>query len=246
MSKHKIGINRIAGNCKVSMTMSSYNEPFSEQIVSISSGLDDNRYCTMGNITTAYEILRNKILNNDDSNFEEMCNCVCETVWDYFGNIEKIDERFNYFPAEDELPDESKRGKVSDLQNKDAAACIERAMLSHNLLKSLDINSTFKCSYIKVDGQHDGHAYNLIESSGKYYLFDSSIPKEKNGKMNPIIAEIPQEVYEQISNPLYGNGYAIETAFYSPITKMDRHIIYDVYSDKKYNAIETEQKEITK
>ena len=54
----------------------------------------------------------------------------------------------NNYPDTDFIEDGIPIGKVSDLKGKNAAMCVERAMVAQNLLKLLGINSYYKSSGI--------------------------------------------------------------------------------------------------
>jgi len=118
-------------------------------------------------------------------------------------------------------------GKVSNLRGKGAAMCVERAMLAQNLLMRLNILSFYKCSSIVKDGSKEIHSYNLVSFDGKYYIFDASIPALKDNKINPIVAEVPSEVFEMISSPSSKIGYSVRTSHFNPVRKVNVEITYD-------------------
>ena len=119
-----------------------------EDTVYIENGIGDIRYAKLGNINEAYEILKKIIKKRNPKNFFGISECITETVNLYFGNYSNVEERLSYFPTEDEIYyDGASIGTVSSIAHKNAAMCVERAMVSQNLLKSLNINS-----YIKIAG----------------------------------------------------------------------------------------------
>ena len=194
-----IGCNHNAIGLSFGGMISSYPEAFDEEDeVTLESGLDDMRHCTIGNVKEAYEILKKILQKRKPSNLEEYSLCVQETILKYFGDYSNIKERLSFYPTDDDIDDEIKMGKVSDLAHKNAAMCVERAMLSQNLLKLLGIDSIYKMSGMIVNGKPDAHAYNLIHDNDKYYLFDATIPTLKNDEISPLIAEIPKDVYDKI------------------------------------------------
>jgi len=214
---------------------SSFNRQFKDEEVLIGSGLDYIP-CVMGNISDAYEMLKENIKKNDAKTYEEICECIYETVNSYFGGIDNVSTRMSYYKDFDDITSEKDITRVSSLKGKGAAMCVERAMMSQNLLISLGFESIYKASGIKNNGKLEVHAYNLTKNDGKYYLFDSSIPAEVNGRTSPLIAEIPKEVFDQISSPEQRVGYSIEVAHYNPLRDKDVHIIYDVNRKNIYNA----------
>ena len=237
--KKKIGTNRING-WKIAGFDSSFNGQFGDDdIVGIEADIADNRYCTIGDVREAYEILKNILINNKPETIYEQAECVEEAVLAYFGDYSNTNERLDYFPDEEEVADGKKEGRVSDLAHKNAAMCVERSMLAQNLLKTLGIDTTYKMSGIFINGKNDSHAYNLISHDGKYYLFDVTIPTLKDDKICPIICEIPKDVYDKISNPASHIGESIHVCHYNPLQKKDYDIVYDAGRKELYETEKT-------
>lgn len=230
-----IGINHAVG-VSFGGLASSYNGVFDEEDnVNIESGIDDIRYCTIGDIKEAYEILKDSLINRKPKNFLEYSLCVEEAVLRYFGDYSNTKNRLSFFPDDEEVTiDGKKQGKVSDLAHQNAAMCVERAMLSQNLLKTLGIDSTYKASGIINNGKNEGHAYNLVAHDGKYYIFDATIPTICDNEISPIICEIPEDVYEKISNPSQDIGISVHVSHYNPLQKKDYDITYDAGRKEVY------------
>ena len=229
-SKDPVGLNRI-GAFMISRTRSSFDGVFDNTIpIAVENGMADTKYAQIGNIDEVYEIIDKKIENVND--FDTKMRLVFETVNEYFGSYDNFKDRINNYPSEDEIEEENERGKISDLKGKNAGMCVERAALSQNILKHIGINSIYKSTQITNNDKTEGHAYNLIENEGKYYIFDSTMPKEKDGKVTPIITEIPKEVFEELSKPEEKEGAPVEVEYYNPIRKMHKHITYDSWSKK--------------
>jgi len=214
---------------------SSFNGTFKDEEVLIGSGLDYIP-CVMGNVNDAYEMLKKNIKEYNANSFEEICECIYETVNTYFNGIDNVSTRMSYYKDFDDIKSEEDITRVSSLKGKGAAMCVERSMLSQNLLKSLGFNAFYKSSGIKNNDKLEVHAYNLVENDGKYYLFDSSIPTISNGKISPLITEIPKAVFNQISSPEQRIGYSIEVSHYNPLRDKDVHIVYDVNRKNIYDA----------
>lgn len=206
---------------------SSFNRTFKDEEVLIESGIGDIVPCIIGNISEAYDILKRKIKEKNTNDFNTICICVYETIEEYFNGINNISNRMKYYKPLDEIETKEDIGKVSSLKGTGAAMCTERAMLAQNLLKSLNINSFYKCSGIKKNGEIEVHSYNLIEHDNKYYIFDSSIPTVEDKKVTPLIATIPKEVFDKISSSEQRIGYSVEVSHYNPIRNNDVTIIYD-------------------
>ena len=234
-----VGIHHNGENSFAGGFTSSFREKFeTDDRVNVESGFSDIRMATIGDITEAYEILKTVINERKPQTFMEKCECVMETVTRYFGDFSNVDQRVSYLPAMDE---HKKEGTVADFAHKNAAACVERAMLSQNLLKLLGIDSTFKsAAFINNLGKNagivQGHAFNVIANDGKYYIFDSTQPTLRNGIISPIVAEIPKEVYESIIEQRARTGISVRVTHYNPFFNTDFDVIYDACWDKTYDA----------
>ncbi len=228
-----IGMNHLAIGATISRVQSSFDGEFSNQQVLIEDGIGARIPCVIGDIKESYEMLKSK-LSSDTANIEDISETVFEVVWEYFGDYSKVSERLSYYNDLDEIESDKDIGKVSSLKGKNAAMCVERAMLSQNLLKSLGIESYYKQSQIIKNGKIDAHAYNIIAYDGKYYVFDATIPALKNDKVNPLVGEIPKDAYEQIASPDAWIGCSIEVSHYNPLRDEDVNIVYDAGRKYKY------------
>ena len=159
-----------------------------------------------------------------------------KAIEDYFGDYSNIDERMNNYPDTDFIEDGVPIGKVSDLKGKNAAMCVERAMVAQNLLKLLGINSYYKCSGIIKNGKKDVHSYNVVEYGGRYYIFDAAIPTLIDGEISPIVAEISKEVFEQLIQVRTREGISVEVSHFNPLRDEDINVVYDAGRDRKYDA----------
>lgn len=228
-----IGCNHVVG-LQFGGINSSYDGIFNREEVLVQNGIGDIIPCLMGDVTEAYDILKNKIKEKNAVNFETLCECVFNTVLEYFGDYRNIEDRMNNYTELDFIDSEDDIGKVSNLKGKNAAMCVERAMLSQNLLKSLGINSLYKTSGIIKNSSDEAHAYNLVENNGKYYIFDATIPTLIDDRISPLITEIPKEVFDQISSPMSDIGYSVDVSHYNPLRDMDVHVVYDAGRGKTY------------
>lgn len=233
-----IGVNHTATNSIIGGTASSYDKSFDElDEVSLENGIGDIAYCTIGNIKEAYIILKEEIKAKQPSNIFKYAECVQNTVLRYFGDFSKTSKRLSYFPSDEDVYYNSKKmGCVSDLAHKNAAMCVERAMLSQNLLIELGIKSIYKASGVIINGKPDVHAFNLISHGGKYYIFDATIPTVREAKISPIICEIPKEVFDKLSKPNSDIGISVETEHFNPLQNKDYSIIYDAGREDIYNT----------
>ena len=210
--------------------LSSFNGWFSDELINIETGLGDIVTAKIGDISVAYEMLKSKIGTIDSSNIFELAQIVLETVDDFFGGFDNINERMNYYYPDDFV--ESENNKISDLKGTGAAMCVERAAVSQNLLKSLGINSFMKISGITKNNNKEVHSYNLLEYDGRFYIFDSSIPSLINGQANPLIAEIDRETFDLLSAPISDIGISTTVSHYNPYRDLDVTITYDSGRDK--------------
>ena len=206
--------------------------------VNIETGIGDIRYATIGDIREAYEILKDVIKERKPETLFEKCECVMETITRYFGDFSKANERLSYFPDQETVSyDGVKQGTIADIAHKNAAICVERSMLSQNLLKTLGIDVTFKMGgFINNSGKPDGHAFNVIRDNDRYYIYDSTQPTLREGIVSPIVAEIPKEVYDAIIEPRSNNGISVRVSHYNPLFNTDYDVVYDAGWKRTYDA----------
>lgn len=214
---------------------SSFSEAFTDEEVLIGAGLDYIP-CIIGNIDETYKMLFEKIGKESPQTFVDMCACIFSVVNEYFGDFSNISERMNNYHDLDLISDGASIGKVSDLKGKNAAMCVERAMLSQNLLNFLGFKSFYKSSGILSDGKPDVHAYNLVENNGDCFIFDATIPSVINDSVNPLICEIPREVYEEMSSSKARDGYSVDITHFNPLKNEERRIVYDAGRRSVYEA----------
>lgn len=227
-TKRVVGANCTASRLVLGGYDSAENNFFSENSVVCIDGGFEFTYCTTGNLSEAYRMLIEEIREKDDLDFEKTMQVVYEVVTKYFGDTSRHEERMSYYPDEDFIEDYNDRGKISDLAGKNSAMCVERAMLSHNLMKLIGVASTYKTSGILNDNNEEVHSYNVVKDNDKAYIFDSTIPKGlENGEITPLITEISPEVYEKICSRKPREGYAVEAQYFSPPSGRNRDIVYD-------------------
>ncbi len=230
MVKKIIGANYTNGTSHGSY-LSSFNGSFNEELINIQSGLEDIINAKIGDIKDAYELLKLKIKNINTTDIYELARVVLETVDEFFGGIDNIEMRLDYYYPSDF--EESKDNKISNLKGEGAAMCVERAAVAQNLLKSLGINSFFKTSGIIKNNEKEVHSYNLIEYKGKYYIFDTSIPNLINNQVSPLIAEIDEETFRLLSAPIQDIGISTTVSHYNPYRDIVVTITYDSGREKQ-------------
>lgn len=233
-----IGANHTATGIVFGGIVSSFDQSFTTEEVLIEAGIGDIIPCVIGNIKNAYTLLEQEIKATNPKTIEQLTETVFKVVQAYFGDYSNISERMSFYPAIDDIETNDQIGQISSLQGKNSAMCVERAMLSQNLLKSLGITSHYKCSGIIKNNQNDIHAYNIISHNNKYYIYDATIPTQVDGKTTPLIAEIPEKIYQTIITPNARVGYSVETSHYNPLRNEDVHITYDAGRKDLYQTPE--------
>ncbi len=218
---------------------SSFGGVFKDEQVLIGSGLDYTP-CVIGDISSIYIMLGKNVAERQPHTFEDYCVCIMNTIQEYFGDYSNVDTRMDNYPDEDFISDGMPIGKVSDLRGKNAAMCVERAMVAQNLLKLLGITSYYKCSGILKDGNKEVHAYNVVEHQGKYYVFDATIPTVKDEEISPLVAEISEEVFNELVQTRTREGISVEVTHFNPLRDTDVTIVYDASRNKKYDASKKE------
>ena len=230
----------------VSRPKSTFGGIFKNEVALLESGIMDYRYVQLGDVKDAYDILENKLSNSKNNSFQDLMKYIAETVQEYFGDYSNVNSRLENYPDEEDVERFSmERGKASDLQGKNAAACVERAMLSQNLLKYISeklpgLESYFKETGIEIQREENKpkrevHAFNLVSYNGNYYIFDSTIPKGTKDSLQPIVAEIPEHVFTSlVESPR--EGYAVELEHISALTGKKMHYILDYRAKSKYKT----------
>ncbi len=238
-----IGANHSANGMRMGGYISSYSEMIDNQdVINIENGIGDIRIAKLGDISEAYEILKKIVDEKKPQDFFEYCECVQETVNNYFGDYSNVSSRLDYYPSEDEIENIQDRGSISDLAHKNAATCVERAVLSHNLLKLNGFDSTLKYSgMVCNERKNEVHAYNLVKNGDKCYIFDSTQPTLRGDVVSPIICEIPKEVYNEIKKPIDG-GYSVIVSHYNPLMNKDYNVIYDAGRPNIYQVVNKDVK----
>lgn len=241
MSKY-IGANHIHGTWLGGIE-SSFDGVFQDEQVLIGSGLDYTP-CIIGDISDIYVMFGKNIAERQPHTFEDYAICMMKTIQEYFGDYSNIDERMNNYPDTDYIEDGIPIGKVSNLKGMNAAMCVERAMVAQNLLRLLGIKSFYKCSGILKNDKKEVHSYNLVEFDGKYYVFDATMPTLKDEEISPLVAEIPQEVFEELIKSRTREGMSIEVSHYNPLRSEDINVVYDAGRKRNYDA--TKKQIVTK
>lgn len=237
-----IGANHVHGTW-FSGIDSSFGGVFQDEKVLIGSGFDYT-LCVIGNISDIYIMFGKNVAERQPHTFEDYCTCMMKTIKDYFGDYSNIEERMDNYPDLDYIEDGLPIGKVSDFKGKNAAMCVERAMVAQNLLKLLGINSYYKCSGILKNDNKEVHAYNVVEYDGKYYVLDATIPTVKDDEISPLVAEIPQEVFEELIKTRTREGISVEVSHFNPLRDEDINVVYDAGRKRNYDA--TKKQIITK
>ena len=227
--KCDIGFNYING-VKYGRNLSSFDGIFTDEKIIIENGLADLYETSIGDVDDAYDLLDKKISELNPKNFNDICEIVLLTVDEYFGGLTNYKSRLDCYYSGDY--EESKNNKISNLKGKGAGMCVERAALSQNLLKHLNINSIYKSSGIVLNGRKECHSYNLVEYDGKYYLFDSTMPNMVKDRINPLIAQIDKESFDLITCPLAEYGCSISVSHYNPYQNKNYDVIYDSARNK--------------
>ncbi len=220
-----IGLNH-ANGVFYGGNISSFGKEFKNEYINVVTGIADHVSAQIGDISEAYSLLDNKIKDNKPNDLFELCSIVYEVVNEYFGDISSLDNRMNYYKSDDML-DEGEVNYISNLKHSNAAACVERAALSQNLLCHLGIKSYYKSSGIIKNNEKDAHSYNLIDYNGEYYLYDSSIPCLIDGKINPLISSLDKESFYLMLCPFPSDGISISVSHYNPLRDRYDSITYD-------------------
>ena len=240
-----IGFNHTIDGKNIDDIISSYNKNIdSKDEIIVSNDEDGLRIAKLGDINKAYELLRVEIVSRDPRDMEGYLECVQQAVILYFGAYSNREKRIKFYPTEEEIKNKGKKhGRISDFGkpgNRDLALSLERSILAQNLMIwcCVDINTYLKISETTINGKDRVHSYNLVHDGlkDKYYICDFSIPSFRNGKIHPIICEIPKYVYEKMISPLPEIGYSVEVDYLNEVNGKNYLITYDAGRDDIYKV----------
>lgn len=221
-NNYYVGANNLNG-AKISKTLSTRSEFLDKQEISMQSDLMDIRRQVVGNVDDAYIELMNRIKKSEFCDFEHLCYLVYEIVTDYFGYNYNLEKRLQIFKTIDEV----QNTEISTIKGMNVAMCTERAMLSHNLLKFIGIDSTLKISSIKADNKTEIHAYNLIKNDDEYFIFDATLPKMENNSVTPLVTDISKDAYDLMKDGSYSSGASVKVIYQTPRRKNVFTMEYD-------------------
>lgn len=169
-------------------------------------------------------------LNKDGQQFSEgaiIKKAIEETEKAYWGGFGcHRDTRLAKTKAE-VVDDEYKIPSISNLKGQNCSACMERAVMAHNLWLLTGKTSYFlnvsasECDFEQESDEYknDGHAFSIVEYDGKYRLFDLSMNNFCILQGNPI---------EDIENgkPLKVEGRAVHNpGYYANYSKLGKELV---------------------
>ena len=70
------------------------------------------------------------------------------------------------------------------------------------------------------------------------------MPNVKDEEISPIVAEIPQEVFEELIKTRTREGISVEVSHFNPLRNEDINVVYDAGRKRNYDA--TKRQIITK
>lgn len=106
---------------------------------------------------------------SEEINFNSIMTAISNSLDQIFGYGAKTSERLTIYHAKEKFV------SIRDFYNKDAAVCIERTAVAHNVLKMLNV----ECSMLPVvifDGKSNfSHVLNVVENNDSIYFVDFTI-----------------------------------------------------------------------
>lgn len=131
-----------------------------------------------------------------------------------------LDGKFGHSDQEKRLdiyrqPRENQYVSISEFYEQNAAVCIERTAVAHNVLKMLNVSSSMLPVLI-FDGQKETpHVLNAIEHDGKMYFVDFNVfPTDRMNRM-PTINVLTSEEYNEFLQGNHQVEFILEDAFYT-------------------------------
>lgn len=142
-------------------------------------------------LETIYKMMIDKIKKSDPKNIEDIFKCVSGVVFDYVGGPAvdgTMADRMSHFTPEDDLPEDG-YNVLSNIKGTKHAFCVERAVITHELLYFLSLKSMMVFSQVEINGNMEVHCYNLTRGKSKAYGIDTSLIdfSSKEAMENPVI-----------------------------------------------------------
>lgn len=147
------------------------------------------------------EINNTKFFDNSSQLFF-LCNAIQKTLTEYFKNTGPGTEIINRYNA---FLNNNKEEIVSikRFKSQNLAVCLEVSSLAQNLLSFLNIESYLvlskKCWFQGCDNAV-GHAYNIVNYEGNYFIFDAANPVNICGIIYPAIFSITKDEFYKIKH----------------------------------------------
>ena len=101
--------------------------------------------------------------------------------------------------------------------------------------KSWTVVNLENCGTLKLP-----ESWTIKQSDGRYYIFDAAIPTLIDGEISPIVAEITEEIFNELIPVRNRNGISVEVSHYNPLRFEDVTIIYDSGRDMKFDVTKKE------
>ncbi len=142
-------------------------------------------------------------LKKDEFSIEDVVCCILKTTWLYFGSPSPHKQREIYLQASN---NDAKAVSIKEFYQQNAACCLERNTLAHNLMLFVGIKSYLILGFLGNDNKsNERHVFTLISHDGQYFLVDYAWPtiirvdgKVIGGTMNLI--SLSMEQYETLMN----------------------------------------------
>lgn len=125
-------------------------------------------------------------------------------VMNYFGTTGNHQKREDIY-----FNDHWDKDSVSmrEFKGKNAAVCLERSTLAHNLLLAAGEEDQLLAGDCDLNGKPEAHSFNVVKSEDGYYIFDPTNPSfgevDESGNLeaySPAVYPITNENYEKLIN----------------------------------------------
>ena len=185
-------------------------------VIILKDDFKDSIEIKINNFSEAYKYLREEIAYKSPRTFIDYTSCIEQAIIKYFGFYYDVKKSLQFYYHD------KKEKSINDLSKKNMATSVERSIIAQALLIEYGADTVFKLSDAIINDKEDIHAYNLIHYSGKYYIFDATIPTIKDCAYSPIVCEIEKDTYDKLLN----DEQSITITHLNPLNNKEYSITY--------------------
>lgn len=171
-------------------------------------------------------LIRHFVINKDEKiTFNSIMEEIKGSLDGIFGRSD-VDKQLDIYRK----PRQERYLSISELYEQNAAVCIERTAVAHNVLKMLNVSSSMLPVMI-LDGKTEGpHVLNVIEHEDKINFVDFTIFSTERMNKMPTINVLTKEEYNEFLQGNHQVEFILDDTLYT--IKPDPHCALNVNKNK--------------